>query len=139
MVSDQVLHSVYHVEIRLQARLTQVCYSHWEDEREGLDEPELEDELCSVRSRLAAKEEVDSPSFFVQAPETGTCSATFFSGAFRGPGAAGGVGEQATEAKSRHTTASYCSIVYMRARARRASPWGLVVHATACDQVGGQM
>lgn len=38
-----------------------------ECERKGEEvELRLEDELCSVRSRLAAKEEVDSPSSFVQ-------------------------------------------------------------------------
>ena len=36
-----------------------------ESERKGEEvELRLEDELCSVRSRLAAKEEVDTPSFF---------------------------------------------------------------------------
>ena len=49
-----------------------------ESERKGEEiELRLEDELCSVRSRLAAKEEVDSPSSFVQATEMGTCSAIF--------------------------------------------------------------
>ena len=51
-----------------------------ESERKGEEvELRLEDELCSVRSRLAAKEEVDSPSSIVQATEMGTCSATFSS------------------------------------------------------------
>ena len=51
-----------------------------ESERKGEEvELRLEDELCSIRSRLAAKEEVESPSSIVQASEMETCSATFSS------------------------------------------------------------
>ena len=60
-----------------------------ESERRGEEvELRLEDELCSVRSRLAAKEEVDSPSSFVQATEQlGIFSAIFsFFRSFPRPG-----------------------------------------------------
>ena len=69
-----------------------------EAERKGEEvELRLEDELCSVRSRLAAKEEVDTPSFFVQCYQLKLGQwkldlNTFapFSGACRGTRAAGG-------------------------------------------------